>query len=124
MMMNRFYTLFIIFTFTVFVLVSSAQAETRFFENLTDVPVMPGLEELEDQSLMFDKPEGRIIETMAAGEGLEKADIYRFYGESLPQLGWERIAENAFVRGQERMIIHVEEHDGYQLARFSVQPAM
>ena len=36
-----------------------------FFSAIQDMPIMPGLHELADQTVMFDKPQGRIIEAVA-----------------------------------------------------------
>lgn len=57
------------------------------FQELTGIPVMDGLTEDTDARLVFDKPEGRIIEARFAGQ-VSPEDVMVFYKETLFQLGW------------------------------------
>lgn len=62
-----------------------------FLGAVEDMPLMPGLTEEVDAELIFDKPGGRIVETVAAGAVTSDA-VRDFYLATLPQLGW-RIVE-------------------------------
>ena len=94
-----------------------------FFEALYDVPVMPGLEELKDQAMLFDKPDGRIASVMAASKNLNATDISRFYAESLPQLGWRKTAENQYVRGSDRLKMELSKKPPLTVVHFTLSPA-
>ena len=48
---------------------------------------MPGLIPIAGSDLVFDKPEGRIVEAQAQGAS-SRAKVQAFYAASLPQLGW------------------------------------
>ena len=60
-----------------------------FFAGLPDVPLMPGLVELEERALSFDKPEGRILVGVASvDDSLLANQVQAYYAEVLPQFGW------------------------------------
>jgi hypothetical protein len=59
----------------------------EFSDIMGDVPLMAGLIEDVDQRLVFDKPEGRIVQTVVFGHVFMK-DARGFYLGLLPELGW------------------------------------
>ncbi|WP_435641028.1 hypothetical protein [Micavibrio aeruginosavorus] len=84
--MTRFLTIVMV---AIVMLSAGAQAaDQRFFSNISDLPLMPGLYELPDAAVVFDKEEGRIVESAAAGEGVHHTQVIDFYTKTLPQLGW------------------------------------
>ena len=103
-----------------------AMAETArapvFFEALYDVPVMPGLEEVKDQAMLFDKPDGRIASVVAASKSLNAGEISRFYDESLPQLGWKKTAQNQYVRGKDRLVMDLSKSPPLTVVHFTLSP--
>lgn len=105
-------------------LATPAVAEkARFFEALYDVPVMPGLEELPDQAMLFDKPDGRIASVVAASKTLGEEDVRRFYGETLVQMGWKKSTQNQYVRGSDRLSMDVVKRPPLTLVHFTLEPA-
>jgi hypothetical protein len=57
-----------LFTAVLFLALLSVTALARadaFFQSVNDIPLMPGLNEITDQEMVFDKPEGRIAEAAA-----------------------------------------------------------
>ena len=95
---------------------------TLFFETLQDIPVMPGLTELEDYTLVFDKPEGRIIEMVAKIEGAGVDDVRDYYRLSLPQLGWAIVSQDNYMRGEEHLSLNFEREQKDSFLRITVQP--
>ncbi len=95
---------------------------TTFLHALNDIPVMPGLRELVDESINFDKPEGRIISATAVSDHLKPEMIRNFYAQTLPQLGWHAEKEGAFTRERERLRLNIEVKEGVSIARFQVEP--
>ncbi len=93
-----------------------------FFEALYDVPVMPGLEELKDQAMLFDKPDGRIASVTAVSRTKGEAEISRFYADAMPALGWKKINENQYVRGDDLLGIELSLHSPYTVAKFTLSP--
>src|SRR5260221_11183721 len=67
----------------------AAQKGTRagFVAGTEDVPLMPGLRNEDGTLVVFDKPQGRIIEVEARGKGT-RAPVEKSYATSLPALGW------------------------------------
>ncbi|WP_247872234.1 hypothetical protein [Azospirillum sp. TSO35-2] len=63
---------------------------------------MPGLASAESEPLVFDKPGGRIVQTVLAG-AVPRQAVLAFYDQTLPQLGWRRTAERVFVREGEEL---------------------
>lgn len=55
-----------------------------------DLPLMVGLVLDEDVSVVFDTPDGRVIEAVAQG-AVSYEQALQFYRDTLPQLGWHRI---------------------------------
>ena len=98
-------------------------AETpAFLETLSDVPLMPGLQEIPDQGVVFDKPEGRIVESAAITESVDAGSISAFYNKTLPELGWKRTGSDTYVRGDETLEIAVVDLSRSRIVRFTVNP--
>lgn len=85
-------------------LVAPAQAggTVGFIEGMGDVPMMPGLVPAGEVALVFDKPAGRIAESVYRGTAERKA-IEAFYTETLPQLGWTNLGNGRFRRDGEEL---------------------
>lgn len=94
-----------------------------FFELLEDVPVMPGLQPVADAGIEFDTPSGRIVEAYAIG-ATSRAAVLGFYSRTLPQLGWQAGAGDAFLREDESLSIDFFGADGELTVRFTVAPAV
>lgn len=95
---------------------------TMFFYTLNDVPVMPGLRELSDEALHFDKPEGRIVAATAISETVSPAAVRAFYARVLPELGWRPEAEGSFLRGSERLRLNIQAAEGVSIIRLQAAP--
>ena len=81
-----------------------AEAVPTFVAGIDDVPLMPGLEEVEDSELVFDTPEGRIVGAMATGDATPEA-IAAFYAAALPAFGWRQEAPHLFRRDGEDLTL-------------------
>jgi len=101
----------------------SAFAEAKFFSIMPDVPVASGFVELTDSILMFDKPEGRLLDFSAQGiSPLACQGVLGFYGQTLPHLGW-RARKGGFVREGERLEMRLEQQDtNFCVLHFSLRP--
>lgn len=104
---------------------SAQQKAPEFFSSLQDIPLMPGLLEITEETLVFDKPEGRIVEaTTLMDKGLQQEQVLSFYQATLPQMGWSRSAANHFLRGQEQLYISFDLRDEDKIAKFMIQPML
>ena len=86
---------------------ATVEAAEGYLAGIPDLPLMPGLQEVPDSGLVFDKPEGRIVEAYAAGETTPQA-VAAFYDQTLPQLGWRREKPGSYLREGERLSLDVE----------------
>lgn len=61
-----------------------------FLSAAPDIPLAAGLSELQDGRLVFDKPQGRIVQmTALLQDTTGSTKIADFYRASLPNLGWQ-----------------------------------
>ncbi len=98
-----------------------AQA-AEFLAGFADLPLMPGLEAVEDAGLVFDSPSGRIAEAYASGL-VGRSAVTDFYRDTLPALGWQRRAENRYEREGEELTIDFFEGGSGITVRFTTAPA-
>lgn len=82
----------------------AAEAGPAFVAGIDDLPLMPGLEEVEESELVFDTPEGRIVVALATGDVAPDA-IAAFYAATLPAFGWRQQAPNLFRREGEDLTL-------------------
>lgn len=92
-----------------------------FVTGIADLPLMAGLTEDSGTGLVFDKPEGRIVEAYATGP-VSRAQVRTFYAETLSQLGWRPAGEGAYTREGEILRIGISGGDGTVTVRFSLSP--
>lgn len=78
----------------------AAKAES-FLSAAPDIPLADGLVEVPDGVLVFDKPQGRIVQLTAARQGTaagaQTDAIADFYRATLPNLGWAFSADSESV---------------------------
>lgn len=99
---------------------ATAVAQDQFVPGIEDLPLMEGLR-VEGDELVFDTPEGRIVQVEAAGPGSAE-QIQAFYGEVLPQLGWQRTSKGVFARDNEMLSLVIGERNGRVRIQFSLSP--
>ena len=93
-----------------------------FASAIDDLPIMEGLTEDRDFTLSFDAPDGRIVEIYTAGQVTREA-VLRFYGETLPQLGWKASGPTRFLRDGEALHLKLTDlKQGVLTVRFSLAP--
>jgi hypothetical protein len=106
-------------------LVQASLVQPLYVPGTEDVPLMPGLAADEAASLVFDKPQGRIVEAAARGAVTRHA-VMAFYEESLPQLGWRRTSatntQKSFERDGERLSLDFDGRDGNLQVAFTLAP--
>ena len=92
-----------------------------FSSVMSDLPIMPGLIEDADAALLFDKPDGRIIETRATGH-VPAHIIKNFYDRALPALGWQPIEPDTYVRNGEKLSYVITQQNAQSVLNLSVTP--
>lgn len=95
----------------------------RFLSAIKDVPLMPGMHEDTERTFVFDKPEGKIVETVIVLNVVTLAQAQEFFSENLPPLGWERTANGTFLRDGERLTIAADSGQDPAALRVTLAPA-
>ena len=93
----------------VLVTLAPALAENGFFPSVSDLPLLEGFTEDQNETLVFDSPEGRIAVAVAAGPG-EADKVRTLYVASLTQLGWQPVEGDetgTFTRDGELLTLSV-----------------
>ena len=83
---------------------AAGQGTVAFVGGIEDLPLMPGLEEDAAGRMVFDTAAGRIVEAFASG-AVSRTQVLDFYAATLPQLGWRREGETAFLREDEILVL-------------------
>lgn len=107
----------------------AAQADDTYLDAVEDMPLMEGLAETGDGGIVFDKPAGRIVRSVAEGDVAPSA-VRAFYVETLPQLGWTRAEQYELIgellifrrEGEQLEIQIVPVSDSHTEVRFSIEP--
>ena len=93
----------------------------KFLTGFSDLPIMPGMQELPDANISFDTASGRIVEAFAKTEqSVER--ILSFYKNILPQFGWRVEKDTMFVRDSEILIIDLRKDGDSVIVQFSLEP--
>jgi hypothetical protein len=95
--------------------------EPGFVAGTEDIPLMPGLRNQESTLVVFDKPQGRIVEIEARGK-VTRAAAEKFYAVSLPPLGWVAEGTHRWRRDGEGLTLDIKGHDGDLRVGFSLAP--
>jgi hypothetical protein len=99
----------------------AADPAPGFVAGTEDIPLMKGLANIADSLVVFDKPEGRIVESEAAGK-VTRAAVEKFYATTLPQLGWTPDGAHAWRRESERLRLDLKGRDGDLHVSFTLSP--
>ncbi|MEZ5757769.1 MAG: hypothetical protein R3D86_06080 [Emcibacteraceae bacterium] len=95
------------------------------------IPLMEGLVENQDEALLFDSPQGRIINAVASG-AIEGKKIYDYYAMVLPSLGWNVDKRNkcdekaelclSAIRDKESLSLMIDVKSGTSTVTYSLSP--
>lgn len=100
----------------------AAENSQNYFSALPDVPLMAGMNEVEDQTFVFDKAEGRVIETAGFLSAAYPNDPRKYYSEVLGHLGWKPLKSGVFARNNEQLIVNVEKVGKGVVVKFQLSP--
>ena len=99
----------------------TALPSERFVEGVEDLPLMPGLANVEAAGVAFDTVTGRIVVAYASGRVTREA-VVAFYADTLPQLGWKKEQELRFRRDNENLTLEFSRNSAGLTVRFSLSP--
>jgi hypothetical protein len=107
--------------FSLLLVIAVPAAAEQFVAGTEDLPLMPGLKPLANSNVIFDKPEGRIVEARAMG-ATTRAKVEAFYAASLPALGWKPAGRDQWQRDAERLKIDFADTKGELAVGFTLSP--
>ncbi len=96
-------------------------SQAAFIEGTEDLPQMRELVPIEDLSMSFDTPEGRIFQSYQQSESLSQKQVEAFYKETLPALGWTEVKKNIFEREKEQLSLSFEKVNHILIVRFELK---
>ncbi len=108
--------------FAVAALPDPVRSESGFFSGIPDLPLMAGLTEDRAATVIFDKPQGRIVKMTAKGR-VSRTDVTKYYSRALPQLGWQALGPDRFRRDGEILLLKLSGTGKDLLVRISLSPA-
>jgi hypothetical protein len=92
-----------------------------FVAGTEDLPLMGGLLPVPGSSVVFDKPQGRIIEAQARGK-VTREQVEGFYAATLPQLGWAATGVDSWSRDKETLHLDFSGREGSLTVGFTLSP--
>lgn len=95
--------------------------DQAFVPGLDGVPVMEGVTIDSDTALIFDHPQGRIVEVQGFTQRAH-AEVLAYYGALLPALGWQEVREGHYRRDAEQLRVMMRDLADGRLLRFRVTP--
>lgn len=102
--------------------VDPSESRPVFLSSIADIPLMPGFEEMEADLVLFDKPDGRIVEAYALGPSVGGEDVNAFYESVLPRFGWRLESGGAFIRNTERITLEIAKTEEKTVIRYRISP--
>lgn len=99
-------------------------AAPEFFEGLQDIPLMNGLVEITEDAIIFDKPEGDIVEAIAFMDTRTTEQVLNYYYEVLPAFGWSRVDRSTYFREAQTLTIEFDYIDQRPCVRIMVRPTL
>jgi len=113
--------IFTIIGFLLLTALPALAADTVYSSVLDDLPLMQGMTEKPDDTVIFDKPGGRIVQFST--ETTESAAAVKdFYQQTLPPLGWKSSQPLQFIRDKEELKIAFDKAGGSTIVRFALTP--
>lgn len=111
--------------FMAFMLASPVMAETPQQSPqqrwIGDVPIMDNMSIESDLGFAFDSPDGRIVVIYVSGSS-DKSDVQNYYDMALIPLGWEAVADLAWHRQNERLVISSAQAGETNLWKIAIMP--
>lgn len=92
-----------------------------FVDGFDDLPLMTGLIQNPETTVVFDGTFGQIIESMAVTD-LSKEDILTFYQENLYALGWHKKHATVFERDDNLLTLDFQFYEKEKLIVFRLEP--
>ena len=109
-----------IFCFVSFLCMAVPAWAGNYSAVIQDLPLMTGMTEITDAAVQFDTTSGRVMETAAEVQA-GQTEIYAFYSNALPQLGWTHKDGDNTTYHRAKEILTIEAAPGSSSEKTRVQ---
>lgn len=103
------------------------EVSADFVQGSEDIPLLNGMEKIFDESLGFDSPSGSIMSSSYESK-IPTENVKKFYGKTLPQMGWtlKKIEPSklSFEREKESLEIELIKQDGKNIVKFFISSSL
>ncbi len=103
------------------------KATEEFVQGSEDIPLLYGMERINDEELGFDSSIGSIINTSYVTQ-LDIQKVKDFYEKTLPQMGWKVVKNSkdkiSFKREKEKLEIEFMMQNKKDIVRFFIYSAL
>ena len=108
-----------IYPFSVFLcLWSFSLGATAFLSGSEDIPLMSGMS-VQESPAIFDKKEGQVLVSKVITHETT-SEIFRFYDQVLPNLGWTKMGMDTYRRKTQTLKIKIEKKESRQHVTFDL----
>jgi hypothetical protein len=91
---------------------------------INDIPIMPQFKYVSDSLLIFDKPQGQIVEATILCEDScpSNTNIQNFYSDSLSNLGWSNSSQssNRYYSNNRQLSFTIQNDNGASIITFTM----
>lgn len=91
-------------------------AGAAFIEGLEDIPLAPGLTQVQNDNISFGNEESRLVEVSLTSAKIGFAKVEKFYKDTLPQMGW------IYQGKRDNILTFYREGEVIDIVRESVKP--
>lgn len=121
--MKHFLKSFYLFClFALLIALPAYALQTLYLAELGNIPLIPGASLVENSSVVFDKPSGRIAEVRLVSQQ-NISDIMDYYAQTLPPLGWVALPSgNRFERENEILTFETQQDGNESVVLIRLTP--
>ncbi len=106
------------------IILFSFSSEAKFIAGLEDMPILDGIEQVNEDNFSFGNEETRIVEVILQSESKNFKQLIEFYKVTLPNLGWklEKNESNLVTFSRENELLEIlDESDTKLNARLTIK---
>lgn len=110
-----------VFIFIILVLSFQINSETSFITGIEDLPIFDSLTIDEENLIIFDKADGRLVTVNLSGI-VKLSAVKDYYETVLPNFGWKMISKKKYVRDYEILQLEYEEKNKKVYLTIKIKP--
>lgn len=92
----------------------------KFVKGTDGIPLYPFFKEIKEKTVVFDSPDGKIINVKYHATGVNINKVINFYNDTLPQLGWKNDDGDSYFRDNEDLKFNISQQGRKQFLSFKI----